>query len=454
MPKGLSPQQLSDQAIDLLLAATGPRPRVAVAFSGGLDSTVLAHMLLKRRRELGGLRLIHVDHGLQAASGDWSRHCRSQARAWRVPFTALRARVVVAPGESPEAVARDARYRLLGRELCPDEVLLTAQHLDDQAETLLLQLFRGAGVAGLAGMPAQARFAAGQIRRPLLALRREDLERYAASHRLEWVEDPSNRHEAFGRNFLRHRVMPVLREKWPGVDRAIARSARHMAEARQLLDDVARADLAAAADGGGISVVVLRALPPARRRNAVRSFIASAGAESPSEAQLREICGPMLAAREDAQPELRWAGATLQRRAGRLLLRANSGDPTSPARETALKSWCWSEQRELVLSDGQRLQLIDDPAGPIDLGRLPARLEVRSRRGGETLRPGPKARTQSLKKLLQAARLTVEERARLPLLFGEGPKGRLIAVGDRWLDVSVMANVKSRRRARLRWGHA
>src|SRR5689334_20790365 len=299
MPKGLSPQPLLDEAIDLFLAEAGPEPRVAVAYSGGLDSTVLAHLLVTRRRDLGGLRLIHVDHGLQSASGEWSRHCRRQARAWRVPFTLLRARVVVRPGESPEAAAREARYGLLGRALRRDEVLVTAQHLDDQAETLLLQLFRGAGVAGLAAMPAHALLAAGHIRRPLLAHRREDLERYAVSHRLAWVEDPSNRHEGFGRNFLRHRVMPVLREKWPGVDRAIARSARHMAEARQLLGEVARRDLASAADGEGLSVVVLKGLSPARRRNALRAFISGAGVEMPSEAQLREICGPLLAARED-----------------------------------------------------------------------------------------------------------------------------------------------------------
>jgi tRNA(Ile)-lysidine synthetase-like protein len=159
----------------------------------------------------------------------------------------------------------------------------------------------------------------------------------------------------------------------------------------------------------------------------------------------------LLVARPDAQPEVAWAGAVMRRRSGRLELEAKSDYPAELAPETVLKSWRWSVDREFLLNSGDRLILVDDVEGPIDLDRLPTTLEVRPRRGGEQLRPGPRARTQSLKKLLQAARLTVEQRARLPLLFGEGPKGRLIAAGDRWLDASVMANVKSRRRARLIW---
>lgn len=439
-----------------LIELAGRRPKVVVAFSGGLDSTVLAHALACAKDRLGSLRLVHIDHGLQDASGDWSRHCRRQARAWRVPFSSIKVTVRKRRGDSPEAAAREARYTALASGLEAGEVLVTAQHRDDQVETLLLQLFRGAGVSGLAAMPKIAPFGESRLARPLLDTARAELETYARAHQLHWVEDPTNAQTAFGRNYLRHRVLPVIRERWPGVDTALARSARHMSAADSLLDGIAARDLATAADGRGLAVAALRALPVERRRNALRGFIARANVEQPPASQLTEICGALLAARADAQPEVRWPGAMIRRRSGRLELRVTSEEPGRETRESASKSWSWMRQREFLVNDGgDKLVLIDDPAGEVDLDKLPQRLELRSRKGGETLRPGSRARTQSLKKLLQAAKLTVEQRARLPLLFGEGPKGRLggklLAAGDRWLDASVSATVKSRRRARLVW---
>jgi tRNA(Ile)-lysidine synthase len=437
--------------VDRLLVLTGPQPRVAVAFSGGLDSTVLAHALMTGRRRLASLRLVHVDHGLQAASTDWATHCIREARRWRMPIVVLRASIPKNTGESPEAAARDARYALFRESLQPGEVLVTAQHQDDQAETLLLQLLRGAGVSGLAAMPPIAPFGSARIARPLLGESRADLSRYAQRHRLAWIDDPTNTQTRFARNFLRHDVLPVLRRRWPTIDATLARTARLMAEAQSLLEATARADLVRVMDGGGLNVAALRALPGERRRNALRAFITAAGIESPSAAQMREISGTLLTVRADAQPEVRWSGAAMRRRGGRLELEVTSQVVGGSRPESVSKSWHWESERELLLNAGDRLALVPDDAGPIDLDRLPVLLELRARRGGETLRPGPRARTQSLKKLLQSARLTIEERARLPLLFGEGPKGRLLAVGDRWIDASIAANVKSPRRARLRF---
>src|SRR6187551_3819015 len=187
---------------------TGPRPHVAVAFSGGIDSTVLADMLARQRRKFASLRLMHVDHGLQAASADWSQHCARFARSMRLPFVSLKARISRQSGASPEAAARDARYAQLAHALKPGEVLVTAQHRDDQVETLLLQLFRGAGVPGLAAMPPIADFGPGRIARPLLDVSRAEIEQYAQRRRLNWIEDPTNALVRFDRNFLRHRVLP------------------------------------------------------------------------------------------------------------------------------------------------------------------------------------------------------------------------------------------------------
>jgi tRNA(Ile)-lysidine synthase len=436
-----------------LIELAGRKPRVAVAFSGGIDSTVLAYLLVKQRRKLGGLRLLHVDHGLQPASHEWSRRCAQQARVWHVPFVSFRAAISRTRGESLEAAAREARYRLLQNALKPGEVLVTAQHRDDQAETLLLQLFRGAGVSGLAGMPAIAAFGAGAIARPLLQVSRTEIAALATKAKLRWIEDPSNSNMRLSRNFLRRRVLPVIREHWPGVDKALARSATHMAAASRLLNERAAGDLARLADGAGLSVSGLRVLTEGRRRNALRAFIMRRGVDAPDAARLQEMAGPLLEARADAQPEVHWGDAVLRRRAGRLELEVLPQQRHGQSAESALKSWRWEQDRQFFLNDAcESLSLVDDAAGSIDLERLPKTLVLRARRGGEELRPGPRARTQSLKKLMQSARLTLEQRARLPLIFaGQSPKDRLIAAGDRWIDASVAANVKSRRRARLVW---
>jgi len=450
MPDGSSHRSFARGAVDWLLQLTGPKPRIVVAFSGGLDSTVLAHLLVKQRRRLGELRLAHVDHGLQSASADWSDRCRRQSKSWRVPFIALKASIASQRGQSLEALARDARYALLAGVLEPGEFLATAQHCDDQAETLLLQLFRGAGVPGLAGMPSQVTFARGTLIRPLLRYTRADLEKYANDQALRWIVDPTNDTDRFDRNYLRRHVMPKLRERWPGVVKAINRTSNHMLAASRLMNAQATRDLAAAMDGAGLSVVALRRLPFLQRANALRLFIARAGFEVPPTTKMQEITGPFLEARSDAQPEVRWLNHAIRRRSGRVTVHVV--EDVMASTDSALKSWRWKEDREFILSDlGDRLELIDDARGPIDLDKLPDLLSLKRREGGEVLRPGARSRSQSLKKLMQAARLTIEDRARLPLLFGVGPKGRLIAAGDRWIGASVAATVKSRRRARLVW---
>jgi tRNA(Ile)-lysidine synthase len=286
-----------------------------------------------------------------------------------------------------------------------------------------------------------AEFARGTIARPLLEVPRTALESYARAQHLEWIDDPSNADTRFARNFLRQRVMPVLREQWPAGAAAIARSARHMAEAQTLLDDLAAQDLARISDGSGLRVAGLRALPADRRRNAVRAFVAARGAEM--------ITAELLTARADAQPEVAWPGARMRRRGGRLEIEVGVMSRRVDAAENFPKSWDWKSDRECILSErAGRLRLVDDDAGPIDLDRLPATLEVRLRRGGESLRPGANARKKSLKSLLQGAKLSIEERANMPLVFAADC---LIAVGDRWIDASIAAHDKSGRRARLRW---
>jgi tRNA(Ile)-lysidine synthetase-like protein len=350
----------------------------------------------EKRRRFAHVRLIHVDHQLQPASAAWSAHCRRLARAWKVPFDSLTADIARKPGASLEAAARDARYALLARAMLPGEVLVTAQHRDDQAETLLLQLFRGAGVAGLAAMPSIAPFGPGRIARPLLDTSRAQILACAQRYKLRWIEDPTNEQTAFGRNFLRHRVMPVIRERWPGVDLAIARSAAHMADAQKLLDAQAQSDLAAAADGGGLNVAALRALPAARRRNLVRAFIARAGLENaPGELAARDRrvrCwrrGPTHNPRSNFPAEC-CAGAP-----GRLELEVSSEVRGGASVEIVSKSWRWPEDRVFVVNEAGDSLTLDRRPHRRHRSRQASRRRWTCARAAavKKLRPGARART-------------------------------------------------------------
>jgi tRNA(Ile)-lysidine synthase len=431
-----------------------PASRVCVAFSGGADSTALLGALATLPRPPLELRAVHIDHRLHPHSRRWSAHCRRLARSLAVPLEVLSARIARAPGESVEAAARTARYRLLARSLQEGEALLTAHHEDDQLETVLLQLLRGGGLAGIAAMPARAPFARGLLVRPLLGWSREALLAFLRAQGLKWIEDPMNSELRLDRNYLRARVLPAIRERWPGAAATVTRTARHAAEARRLLDELARADVARAAFGAKLSAKVLRAIPPERRRNALRYWITAAGYRPPPASRLEEIAGPMLAARVDAQPQVSWPGAVVRRQADLLSLCAAPGaldraSSPSGAPPPPQISWSWGRRRSCVLPGyGGRLTLKPDERGPLDLEALPATLTVRARRGGERLRPVRGGPHRALKSLMQEARVPAAERGRRPLIYAGDT---LIAVAGLWLDESVQASEASRRRARLIW---
>jgi tRNA(Ile)-lysidine synthetase-like protein len=240
-------------------------------------------------------------------------------------------------GASLEATARDARYRLLTSALQPGEVLLLAHHADDQLETVLLQLLRGSGLPGIAAMPAIAPFAGGFLARPLLSRSRAELEAWVRGQGLTWIEDDSNADEAVNRNYLRRRILPLIRERWPGSATAVARSARHAAEAQSLLDKLARADIERASYGESLSVKALRALPADRLNNALRFWITRAGARAPDTRRLEEIAGPLMTARDDANPFVEWGdGAARVQRHNDLLTLTVRADALSADTDPSL----------------------------------------------------------------------------------------------------------------------
>jgi tRNA(Ile)-lysidine synthase len=425
-------------------AATAP---LCVAFSGGEDSTALLGMLAQLPQLRARLRAIHIDHGLHPDSESWARICRRSCRTLRVPFATRRLRLTRRRGQSLEAFARDARYAALAAALRPGEVLLTAHHLDDQLETVLLQLLRGAGLPGLAAMPAVMPLGPGVLVRPLLGLSRDALRAWLVGRNLTCVSDPSNLTDAFDRNYLRHKVLPSILSRWPGAAQTLARAARHAAEAQQLLDDLARADVARAADGAALSVAALRALPLARRRNALRFWIgrseAAAGQGLPDARRLEEIAVTLLAARAGANPFVEWGSMRVQRHAGRLLL-----GPVPAAAAAYELTWDLRRVARLELPQAGHLELVRSAHGRIDAALLPARLTVRTRRGGERLRPRPGGPSRALKGLLQNERISLIERQRLPLLFAGDA---LVAVADLWVDARWQPGAASRDRMTVVW---
>ena len=409
------------------LETTGNKPdRYIIALSGGLDSTVLAHVLAATRERHGkALLAVHVDHRLQAASGSWSAYCRELAAKFGIEFVAEQVSVE-ANGGGLEAAAREARYGALARHVARGDWLLSAHHRNDQAETLLLNLMRGSGPAGLAGIGSLTPFGAGWLARPLIDVPRADLENYAASQELAWLDDPSNDDLRFDRNYLRHDLLPVLERRWPGAVERIARSADLAGEAATLLEDLALLDLQKLGNRATrIEVDGLLELSEPRQRNLLRYAIRRAGLPLPGAARLATVVDSVLRARADAQPMVDWPGGELRRYRGRLYLMAPLGDLAWPEDGRTLG------EEPLPLGEGMgALCLAPGMPKGLDVDIVERGLRVRMRRGGEEIRLKGQAHTKKLKKLLQEAGVVPWMRDRLPLVFaGE----RLVAVADLWL---------------------
>lgn len=429
-----------------LRALLGPlRGRqLCLAYSGGLDSSVLlAALAALRRSERFALRALHINHQLQPDAAVWARTAKARARALRVPCEVLAVRVQVSAGESLEAAAREARYRALAGKLGPQELLLSAHHQQDQLETVLLGLLRGSGVRGLSAMSALMPWAHTLLVRPLLNVSRAQLEQYARARALQWSEDPSNADQRFDRNYLRQQVLPVLSRRWPAAAVTAARSASHLAEAQAMLERQARLCLRDARDGAALRVSGLRRLSLPSRRNALRYWIGERGLSAPDHRRLREIAGPMLAAKNDAAPCVRWRGGELRRQGDRLFAFADGAVRAS----SPVERWDWRAQPWLALADGGALGLVRDRHGDVRLSALPRRLGVRYRRGGERL--ASERGHLPLKDLLQAQGVAPWERAAVPLIVdGE----RIVAVAELWLDRQYRADDRSDgNRGRFRW---
>lgn len=402
---------------DAFFDALAALPRVRaylLALSGGADSVALLDLMSRLRERLAApLAAVHVHHGLHPAADDWAAHCQALCAALDVPCRIERVQVERRRGESLEAAARRARYAVLARHLPAEGGLLTAHHQDDQAETVLLNLVRGAGNAGLAAMPPQRPFARGWLLRPLLGFRRQALRDYARARGLAWVEDPSNADPAHDRNYLRHHVLPALTARWPQVVPALYRVSRNAAASEALAADLAAADLGrlAGADGS-LPVAGLLALSAPRRHNLLRHWLRLGGRPvTPDHAQLAALEHDLLHSRHDARPALVLGARTVYRWRDRLYHL-----PTPPPLP-AVRRWRWPLDRPLTIP-ALGLHLEPQPlrcAVPgLGAGEV---LEVRLREGGERLRPRGAAHHRPLKHWLQDWGVPPWRRDRLPLVY-------------------------------------
>jgi tRNA(Ile)-lysidine synthase len=400
-----------------------------VAYSGGLDSSVLLHALhacaSRLQAEIGA---VHVNHGLQAHAAEWEAHCRQTCMALGVNYVSLPINAAAAPGESPEAAARTARYAALGRWLAAGHCLLTAQHRDDQAETLLLQLLRGSGVHGLAAMPELNAFGNGLHLRPLLDYPRSDLHAWALASDLAWVDDPSNLDTAFDRNFLRAGVLPVLRQRWPAAASSLARSAGHCAEAADLVGQLAELDLqhVQGRHAGTLSVAGLDGLPAARRRNVLRYWMRARTGTFPPAAILAHVLRDVLASRRDAEPCVRCGQHEIRRYRDALYLLPRQSASLQPE----VMSWSLLEPLPLPQAGGVLRATPGSGCGIRESLVAANGVQVRWRQGGERCRPAGRRHRHSLKKLFQTHGIPPWERDRIPLIYiGD----ELAAVAGLWV---------------------
>ena len=405
--------------------------RIVVAFSGGVDSTALLHLL--HEACTGGalrapLHVLHVNHKMQLAADQWEAHCGRICAALGLEFECARVPVAAVAGQSLEETARNARHAVFASALRKGDVLALAQHQDDQVETVLFRLLRGSGAAGLGGMPHSRACGDGLLARPLLEASRGELVRFAEARRLAWIEDPSNTDQRFDRNFLRSSVLPALYERWPGLAGAVQRSARLSDEAAFLLDELARHDAAVAAgpSPAQLCIAPLLALAGSRQRNVIRYWLQAWSAQharaAPTHQVLMRIVTEVIPAGPDAEPLLTWgegAGAVELRR-HRGLLHVMAPLPAVPG------VMAWRTTDPLMLPG---------PLGVLELcsasGKALARERLRDLRvcfrgGGEMVKAAGRP-TRPLKKILQEAGVPPWLRERIPLLYAGD---EMVAVAD------------------------
>lgn len=407
--------------------------RLAIGLSGGRDSAVLLHLAASSSRPAGcSLSAIHIHHGLSPHADAWAAHCQALADALSVPLAVVRVQVDRASPEGLEAMARAARYAAFA-QLDADRLLL-GHHRDDQAESVLLNLMRGAGVTGLAAIPATRRLSRDQggelvIERPLLDCPRAAIDDYAADFAIPFIDDESNGDVRYSRNFVRHTVMPVLASRFPAAAARLAESASHAAEATELLEALADIDLSAVRDGTGLSVARLRQLSDARLGNLLRCQITRFGGRIPSAARLREAQRQVCAAGEGCHAQIVFGPLAVRIWRGRVYVVPITHPAPHPV---PLR---WTGEDELPWAGG-RVRITPAIGAGLRRALFEEAVELRLRGGGEKIALQAQRPRRALKDCFQMAGLPPWEREVAPLLW---LGGRLAWVGGLGAAVDCLA---------------
>ncbi len=400
---------------------------IYIAYSGGLDSHVLLHYCALNSRIKTKLSAVYVNHGLQKSADDWESHCKQQASQLNIGFQALAVNIDQHK-KSPEEAAREVRYQALKTLLKKDDILLVAQHREDQLETVLLQLFRGAGIQGLSAMAELSPFGKGILLRPLLAYSQQTLKDYAIEKSLCWIEDPSNQCNDFRRNFLRNQIIPQLKTQWENLDKTVARSAQHCRHAQRLLQKLGdnALQLCLNADNS-LSIEALLNTDQAQQALVIREWFAYLQLTMPSVIFIQQLFETIIKAQKKANPILNCQQGCIRRYQQTLYYVKSSND--------LYHTKIWSNnQHSLQLSASSALQKITAPSGISQKKWQDSTVSIRYRSGGEKIALPFRQGHHSLKKLFQEANIPPWEREKIPLLYFNET---LVAIADLWVSKTV-----------------
>jgi tRNA(Ile)-lysidine synthase len=404
---------LAGRVADALFPVLPANCSILLGLSGGVDSVVLLHLLhYLASRYSWHLSALHVHHGISPQADAWATFCTHLCADYGIPVQIEQVDIMPLRKHGIEAAARKLRHAALDRQSV--DFIALAHHQDDQAETMLLQLLRGAGLRGASAMPL-IRQRSGQPTqlRPLLNVPRTELLAYAQQYALQWVEDESNADDTYPRNFLRHRMLPLLEQRFPSYRVTLSRSARHFAEASELLDQLAQQDALEAVHNGTLDIVRLQALNLPRAKNLLRYFLHNLGAPIPQTVQLNEMLQQLYGARQDAVATILFGNWQLSRYQGKAY-----AFPTLPELdEEFCVQWCGETALELPELSGT-LHFESAIGHGLSLKKMQqASVTVRLRRGAERIRIDDRRPTRTLKNLLQEQGVPPWQRDRLPLLF-------------------------------------